>query len=236
MYHLVRQRLVILLTLLCVSAAKTSVGIDFSKITQTRGIICGVGLNEKEIHSLISETEDREWTVFFQTDQPELLRYSKELAIEKKLLGRRFFGALGRESRIQLANNVADWIIVGSAMNMSMTNEQILRPLRPGGSAQVKGSLLSKPTPDGVDDWSHPYHGPDNNPQSNDQLVKGSFRTQFIGNPMFSPMPEQTVIANGRIYKAMGHLAHKENQNEMLNTLLCINAYNGTILWKRALP
>lgn len=236
MYHLVRQRLVILLTLLCVSAAKTSVGIDFSKITQTRGIICGVGLNEKEIHSLISETEDREWTVFVQTDQPELLRYSKELALEKKLLGRRFFGALGRESRIQLANNVADWIIVGSAMNMSMTNEQILRPLRPGGSAQVKGSLLSKPTPDGVDDWSHPYHGPDNNPQSNDQLVKGSFRTQFIGNPMFSPMPEQTVIANGRIYKAMGHLAHKENQNEMLNTLLCINAYNGTILWKRALP
>ena len=91
MYHLVRQRLVILLTLLCVSAAKTSVGIDFSKITQTRGIICGVGLNEKEIHSLISETEDREWTVFVQTDQPELLRYSKELALEKKIAGQKVF-------------------------------------------------------------------------------------------------------------------------------------------------
>ena len=48
-------------------------------------------------------------------------------------------------------------------------------------------------------------------------------------------MPEQTVVAGGRIYKAMGHIAHKANQNEMLNTLLCINAYNGTILWRRPL-
>ena len=43
------------------------------------------------------------------------------------------------------------------------------------------------------------------------------------------------MIANGRIYKAMGHIAHKANQNEMLNTLLCINAFNGTILWRRDL-
>ncbi|MEZ6153272.1 MAG: PQQ-binding-like beta-propeller repeat protein [Pirellulaceae bacterium] len=93
-----------------------------------------------------------------------------------------------------------------------------------------------KPVPDGIDQWTHPYHGPDNNPQSNDQLVRGDFRTQFIADPKFSPMPEQTVIVGGRIYKAMGHIAHKANQNEMLNTLLCINAYNGTILWSRPNP
>ena len=34
----------------------------------------------------------------------------------------------------------------------------------------------------------------------------------------------------------MGHIAHKANQNEMLNTLLCINAHNGTILWRRPSP
>ena len=49
-------------------------------------------------------------------------------------------------------------------------------------------------------------------------------------------MPEITVGAGGRIYKAMGHIAHKANQNAMINTLLCINAFNGTILWKRKLP
>ena len=101
--------------------------------------------------------------------------------------------------------------------------------------ALVGDRKLVKPVPAGFDDWSHPYHGPDNNPNSTDRYVKGEFRTQFIGMPQFSPMPEQSVIAGGRIFKAMGHIAHKSNQNEMLNTLLCINAYNGTILWRRKL-
>ncbi len=48
-------------------------------------------------------------------------------------------------------------------------------------------------------------------------------------------MPEVTVAANGRIFKAFGHIAHKANQNSVLNTLMCISAYNGTILWKRPL-
>ena len=48
-------------------------------------------------------------------------------------------------------------------------------------------------------------------------------------------MPEVTVAAGGRIFKAFGHIAHKANQNPVLNTLYCINAYNGTVLWKRDL-
>ncbi len=115
-----------------------------------------------------------------------------------------------------------------------------MRVLRPLGKAFIPtggdGGPLVKPVPDGYEDWSHPYHGPDNNPNSKDQFVKGDFRTQFINVPKFSPMPEQTVIGGGRMYKAMGHIAHKANQNEHLNTLLGVNAYNGTILWKRPLP
>ena len=34
---------------------------------------------------------------------------------------------------------------------------------------------------------------------------------------------------------AFGHIAHKANQNKWLNTLICANAYNGTILWRRPL-
>ncbi|MDF1816302.1 MAG: PQQ-binding-like beta-propeller repeat protein, partial [Verrucomicrobiales bacterium] len=66
--------------------------------------------------------------------------------------------------------------------------------------------------------------------------AKGKLRTQFIAEPKFSPMPQQTVIGGGRMYKAMGHIAHKQNGNQHLNTLMCINAYNGTILWRRPLP
>ena len=48
-------------------------------------------------------------------------------------------------------------------------------------------------------------------------------------------MPEVTVAAGGRIFKAFGNIAHKANQNAVLNQLYCINAYNGTILWTRDL-
>jgi outer membrane protein assembly factor BamB len=52
---------------------------------------------------------------------------------------------------------------------------------------------------------------------------------------MFGCISEVTVASGGRIYKAFGHIAFKEVQNEVLNTLYVINAYNGTILWKRNL-
>ena len=41
---------------------------------------------------------------------------------------------------------------------------EVLRVLRPQGKAILGGRELVKPVPAGVDDWSHPYHGPDNNP------------------------------------------------------------------------
>ena len=44
-----------------------------------------------------------------------------------------------------------------------------------------------------------------------------------------------TVAAAGRVFRAHGNLAHRANQNEALNTLMGINGYNGTILWKRPL-
>ena len=43
------------------------------------------------------------------------------------------------------------------------------------------------------------------------------------------------MAAGGRVFRAFGHIAHKANQNALLNTLLCINGYNGTVLWQRPL-
>ena len=38
---------------------------------------------------------------------------------------------------------------------------------------------------------------------------------------MFCPMPEVSVAAGGRVFRAFGHIAHKANQNALLNTLIC---------------
>ncbi len=48
-------------------------------------------------------------------------------------------------------------------------------------------------------------------------------------------MPQVTVGAGGRLFKAFGHISHKANQVPVLNTLMNINAYNGTVLWQRDL-
>ena len=59
---------------------------------------------------------------------------------------------------------------------------ELLRILRPLASAWIGDRQLTKPVPEGSDEWTHPYHGPDNNPNSTDQQVKGKFRTQFISS------------------------------------------------------
>ena len=64
---------------------------------------------------------------------------------------------------------------------------------RPG---PVEGAVVPeivKPFPAGTDDWSHPYHGPDNNPQSTDQLARAPYLTHFLAEPWYSPMPLMTV-------------------------------------------
>ncbi|MFC1735056.1 PQQ-binding-like beta-propeller repeat protein [Candidatus Hydrogenedentota bacterium] len=95
---------------------------------------------------------------------------------------------------------------------------------------------ITKPLPIGIDSWSHWNHGPDNNPMSTDTVIKAPYRTQWVGGPLYSPMPAVTTAAGGRIFLAMGHIAHHEREEEWLNTLVARNGYNGALLWSRKLP
>ncbi len=177
---------------------------------------------------------DTEWTFLFQASSKEAVQGAYEFAHEKKLLGTRIFIEPGSSEAIHLGNNLADLVLVpADAATVPMA--EVLRVLRPGGVARFGQREVTKPIPEGLDSWSHPYHLPDNNPQSKDQMARAPYLTQFLGGPMFSPMPQVTVAAGGRIFRACGHIAHKKNQNEQLNTLFCINAYNGSILWTRPL-
>ena len=94
---------------------------------------------------------------------------------------------------------------------------------------------LTKPLPDGSDDWSHHYHGPDNNPQSNDAVVRAPYLTQFVAEPRYAPAPQNVVASAGRVFMAFGHVAWKQRAEPWLDTLVAINGFNGTLLWKREL-
>ncbi|MFO7906928.1 MAG: PQQ-binding-like beta-propeller repeat protein [Planctomycetota bacterium] len=200
------------------------------------GICVVLGLLESEQpESIVEMAANGEFQIYFQTPEAAHVRAVRREAADQGLLGTRLFAGRGAYRSIQLASNLADRMRVAAAVEGRVPNAEILRVLKPGGVANVGSERLVKPKSARFDDWSHVYHGPDNNPKSVDRVARAPFRTQFLGTPLFSPMPEVTVASGGRIFKAFGHLAHKKNQNAVLNTLFCINAYNGTILWKRPL-
>ena len=95
---------------------------------------------------------------------------------------------------------------------------------------------ITKTQPQGTDSWSHWEHGPDNNPVSTDNVIKAPYRTQWLGGPLYTAMPAITTTAGGRIFTALGHIAHHKREEKWLNTLLTRNGHNGTFLWSRKLP
>ncbi len=215
--------------------ADDSIFDSLDEIRSDHAVVVLLDIPQNDVSAVVEFCRRSPFTLYVQSDNPQQVETLRQSADAAGLLGRTLFVDIGSHSRIHLANNIADAILVSPSAEKSVSEDELLRVLHPRAAAFVNGQRIVKPVPDDYDDWSHPYHGPDNNPQSNDRLVRGELRTQFIGYPKFSPMPEQSVIAGGRIYKAMGHIAHKANQNEMLNTLLCINAFNGSLIWKREL-
>ncbi len=224
---------------LCGLPTQSIMGADQSDAVAQVGANCGVCVVLEKVaaphRDLIGGlARDTQWTFLFQASSEKATQDAYEFAYERKLLGSRVFIEPGSVDSIHLANNLADLVIAPQDLS-DTSEEEILRVLRPGGVAFLGERKITKPIPAGVDSWSHPYHSPDNNPQSTDEIARAPYLTQFLGEPMFSPMPQVTVAAGGRIFRACGHIAHKKNQNEQLNTLFCINAYNGSILWTRPL-
>jgi outer membrane protein assembly factor BamB len=207
------------------------------KLQNSKGICVVLGLPDKGTASQITQFVNRtRYQIFFQSPDATVVAVVRKLADQDGTLENRLFADQGPNSAIALASNLADVVLVPKPLGQETTKTEVLRVLRPQGTAYFLDGTITKPLPSGNDDWTHPYHRPDNNPQSEDQNARAPYRTQFLADPKFSPMPEVSVAAGGKVFKAFGHIAHKQNQNAILNTLMCINAYNGTILWKRRLP
>jgi len=152
-------------------------------------------------------------------------------------LGTRVVVERGPWSHVHLADNLADVVVVtpDAAVMAEACRDELFRVVRPLGHVLFGDQRFTKPYPPEAGDWTHPYHGPDNNPQSEDQLVRAPYLTQFLAEPWYVPFPEVTVTSAGRVFKAFGHVGYKERDWPWLNTLVAINGYNGTLLWKRPL-
>jgi len=202
------------------------------KIGVTRGICVVPGDTKCEI--ALKLARQSELLIYVQLPQANDVEAARKAADAAGFYGTRIFVEKGDLTRLHLADNIADALVaVGDAIEISKT--EALRVLRPEGKALLGNKVLTKPFSEGIDDWSHPYHGPDNNPQSEDKVILAPYLTQFLAEPRYAPVPQVAVASAGRAFKAFGHVAFKRREEPLLNKLVAFNGYNGTILWKRDL-
>ncbi len=197
----------------------------------THGICVVAGDRASELAVAIARESDL--LIYLHVPKAEDLESARRTIDEAGCLGTRVFVAAG-QSRLHLGDNLADAAVILGAPDISRA--EILRVLRPGGKAVFADRTIAKPVPPGMDDWTHPYHGPDNNPQSTDEVIVAPYLTQFLAEPRYAPLPQVCVASAGRVFKAFGHVAFKEREEPFLNKLVAFNGYNGTILWQRELP
>ena len=212
-----------------VSMAKQNQPI-LERIGVTRGIC--VVLGDRVCEYALELARDSELLIYVQLRRAEDVEKARRIADEAGLYGTRIFIEKGSltMTRLHLADNVADAAIVLFKVPKN-TEAEVLRVLRPRGKALMgPNKVLVKPFPEGVDDWSHPYHGPDNNPQSEDTVIRAPYLTQFLAEPRYAPVPQVAVASAGRVFKAFGHVAFKKREEPFLNKLVAFNGYNGTIL------
>ncbi len=212
-------------------SAKTADQI-LNRIGLSRGIC--IMLDDLKCQISIDLAKKSELLIYVQLPRDEDVEMARQAVDSAGFYNTRIFVEKGEMTRIHLANNLADALVIMDE-GTELIEDEVLRVLRPQGIALIGKKELVKPYPEGLDDWSHPYHGPDNNPQSQDQIARAPYLTQFLAEPYYAPLTQVSVASAGRVFKAFGNIAFHVREEALLNSLVAFNGYNGTKLWQRSL-
>ena len=206
-----------------------------SQTGSERGICVLLGQQPAEL--AVALARQSELTVYVQLPTDDAVAGARARVDAAGMLGTRVYVEEGPWSHIHLADNLADFVVVTPAAISSAKahRAELLRVVNPLGKVLLGVHEITKPYPAGADDWSHPYHGGDNNPQSRDRLARAPYLTQYLARPWYVPPPGVTVASAGRVFQAFGHIAYHRREWPWRNTLAAVNGYNGTLLWKRPL-
>jgi hypothetical protein len=160
---------VLFLGALGLSAAQSGDAV-LPRLGVTRGICVVLGDTKGDL--AVKLARESELLIYVQLPRSEDVAAVRRAAAEAGLYGTRIYVEQGNLTPLYLADNVADALVaVGDAT--ALPDAEAMRVLRPQGKAIRGERELVKPVPEGADAWSHPYHGPDNNPQSQDRVAKG---------------------------------------------------------------
>ena len=133
-------------------------------------------------------------------------------------------------------------------VSKSPAGDELVAALRAAGAvvpAKVAGpagwTILQKPWPANIDEWTHYLHGPDGNPVAQDQVVGPPAQYQWIDGPNWLKCHETDssvstlVTAQGRLFSIVDEgpisLAGPHALPDKWS-LIARDAFNGVVLWK----
>ena len=143
------------------------------------------------------------------------------------------------------ADNLINVVIVEDAAQVP--RQEIIRVLRPLGWAYIKQGQqwqkVVKPWPEGMAQWTHYHHGPDNNAVAMDDSIGPPRHIRWLSDPIWSrhhdvnPSITNMVSSDGRLYYINDEtpIGFGPGVTDQW-VLIAQDAFNGMPLWKRPVP
>jgi outer membrane protein assembly factor BamB len=181
----------------------------------------------------------------------EAVHAARKLLISKKCYGQVSVERCSFKS-LPYAENLVNVIVVEvlpSLLTKGLDMQEILRVLAPGGVLCLGGGVEAgalkeagfqevrtvgrwtvgtKVWPGGMDEWTHPRHGPDGNPVSHDTLIEPPTNLNWLYGPLWPNLGDDSLTSGGRNYYSN---YSKYTRKRNLYELQVRDAYNGLPLW-----
>ena len=166
--------------------------------------------------------------------------YVRSLGIYGPVSVEQFSGSV-----LPYTDNLINLVVVQDTGNVPMV--EIMRVLAPQGMACIesegKWKRIVKPRPDNIDDWGHFLHDADNNAVADDTVVGAPRSLQWIAPPLWlrsheTPSGIQSPVTSGaRLFYFFdeGLIGITDERLPDRWSLICRDAFNGKLLWKRPL-
>ena len=146
--------------------------------------------------------------------------------------------------RLPYADNLVNLIVAENPGSVPKT--ELLRVLCPLGVLLTKQdgtwSKEVKPWPEDMDEWTHHYHGADNNPVAHDNHVGIPRHLRWIDGPVWARHHNETpsvsafVSSQGRVFYIVDETPTGFTSGPETWTLVARDAFNGALLWKEHVP
>jgi outer membrane protein assembly factor BamB len=148
-------------------------------------------------------------------------------------------------SLLPYSDNLVNLVVVQDAGKVAM--EEIMRILAPGGVACVwhegKFDKTVKAWPGNIDQWTHFLHDASNNAVAEDTAIGPPRSLQWVAPPLWLRSHETpsgiqaSVTASGRLFYFFdeGLIGITDERIPDRWSLVCRDAFNGKLLWKRPL-